>query len=249
MYNLGLIGKPLKHSFSKNYFDNKFQKYKIQNFSYTSYCIESLQKINKLIQSNNLIGLNVTRPYKTQIIEYLDYIDEVVQETNSTNTIFINPNNKKKIGFNTDLIGFESTLKKCKLKRDTKALILGSGSVSKTISYAFRKQNIEHVIVSRTPLKGMIKYTDVKYKIHDYKLIVNTTPVGQYPQINKYPNIPYDLITSEHNCIDLIYNPKTSLFLKKCAMKKAHIINGEHMLLKQAEASWEIWQQMIKKNV
>ena len=94
MYNLGLIGKPLKHSFSKKYFDNKFQKDKIQNFSYKSYCIESLEKIDELIQANNLIGLNVTRPYKTQIIEHLDYIDQVVRKTNSTNTIFINPKNR-----------------------------------------------------------------------------------------------------------------------------------------------------------
>ena len=247
MYKLGLIGSPLSHSFSKIYFDEKFKKEKIYNFSYSLYQINNIMEINTLIMNNNVIGLNVTRPYKTDVIQYLDTLDDTARYTNSVNTIFIDSGREKKIGFNTDIMGFDATFNKLNT-HEKKALILGNSSVSKTISYYFKQKKIKHLIVSRNPKKNMIKYCDIQNVINEYKLIVNTTPLGQYPDHNQYPKIPYNLISKRHYCIDLIYNPKKTFFLTKCESKGAKIINGETMLKQQAEASWKIWKKMIKEN-
>ncbi len=247
MYKLGLIGSPLSHSYSKQYFDKKFKQTNEYNFKYSLYELEGVQDINNLINREQLIGFNVTRPYKTSIIHYLDSTNEEARITNSVNTVFINPNTKKKFGFNTDIIGFQKTMEKIKIYHTKKkALILGSGSVSRTIEYVLKKIGFMYKIVSRSPKKNMLGYQELKQHIQDYKLLINTTPLGQYPDINSYPDIPYQLLSSEHYCIDLIYNPKKTTFLKKSENQNSKTINGLDMLISQAEAAWEIWLKMIK---
>jgi shikimate dehydrogenase len=247
MYKLGLIGNPVSHSFSKEYFDAKFKKEDISNFSYSLHRIKDLKDFPKLIKDENLIGLNITRPHKTNVIEYLDEIDEKAKITNSVNTVFIHPKTKKKVGFNTDIMGFSQTIKDINTP-NIKGLILGSGSVAKTISYCLNKKQINHLIVSRNPRNHMIGYRDIKNIIDKHQLIINTTPLGQYPKNDQHPNIEYDLISKNHYCIDLIYNPSKTLFLKKSEEKGAKIRNGKKMLFTQAEASWRIWQNLIKKH-
>lgn len=247
MYKLGLIGKPLSHSFSKKYFDSKFKDENITNFSYQLYEIKKLKDINKLILTEKLIGINVTQPYKCEVIKYLDDLDDIANKTKSVNTVFINPQTKKKIGFNTDAIGFEKLLSSFDMKLYKKGLILGSGGVSKTISHVLHKYKIKHKIVSRKPRKNMLNYLELKTHIQDFKLIINTTPLGQYPNIDLFPNIPYHLLSPEHLCIDLIYNPIKTIFLKKAYEQGANNINGEKMLISQANQAWDIWQKLIKK--
>jgi len=248
MYKLGLIGTPLSHSFSKKYFDVKFKNEKLTNFTYNLYQLEDLKNIHTLISTEGLIGLNVTQPYKQKIIKYLDDCDPIAIKTKSVNTIFINPKTNEKIGFNTDAFGFKTLLSYFNSKLPKKGLILGSGGVSKTISYVLKKNNIEHKIVSRKPKHNMLNYMELKQCINDFKLIINTTPLGQYPNTDLCPNIPYNLISEKHQCIDLIYNPKTTIFLKKAHDQGAQIINGEKMLTSQASKAWGIWQKMIKKH-
>ena len=246
MYNLGLIGYPITHSSSKRYFDQKFKTEKINQFSYSLYPMVDLKELNNLIYKKKITGLNITRPHKTSIIKYLDEIDPTAKKINSVNTVFINKENRK-IGFNTDLIGFEDIFKSIHPKKKTKALILGNGSVTKTISYFLKIHMIDYLIVSRNPKKGMISYKNITNIIDEYQLIINTTPLGQYPKTSISPDIPYHLISNNYYCIDLIYNPKKSLFLEKCAIQGAKIINGEKMFISQAEMSWKIWNKLIEK--
>ena len=243
MYNLGLVGKNLSHSFSKEYFDKKFKKNQIQNFSYSLFPLQNLKSINRLIKNKKLLGFNVTSPYKENIIHYVDKLGPIATITQSVNTVFINSKNEK-IGFNTDLIGFQTILDILNIDHP-KALILGSGGASKTISYCLRLKKIKHFIISRKPQINMKKYSEIKNMIDDFNLIINTTPIGQYPKINNAPKIPYHLISNKHYCIDLIYNPSKTVFLKKAEKKGARIINGHNMLIKQAEEAWKIWNHLI----
>ena len=189
--------------------------------------------------------MNVTSPYKTEIIKYLDELEETARKINCVNTVFVNLKTKKKYGFNTDLIGFEKTLEAVEITKNKKALILGAGSVSKTISYCLERHQIEHLIVSRKPTKNMINYSSISNFISRFKIIINTTPLGQYPNKTKFPKIPYKLLSNEHHCIDLIYNPPKTIFLQNCSNNGAKIINGERMLSEQANASWKIWMELI----
>ena len=245
MYKLGLIGRSLQHSFSKKYFDQKFFEEKNNIFSYHLYDLEELNEI-KYIYDQNLIGINITSPYKKKIINHIDELDESAEKTKSVNTVFINPKNKKKIGYNTDIIGFEGLLVNNNLSNNTTALVLGSGGAAQSVKYVLNKKNIKFQIVSRKPDKKNLNYNDLKYNIKYFKLIINTTPLGQYPLINNYPNIPYNLISNKHKCIDLIYNPKKTMFLKKAEEKGAKIFNGYEMLTIQAEESFLIWKNCLK---
>ena len=247
MHKLGLIGTPLIHSFSKKYFDAKFETENIIDFQYALYDLADIKHINAIYE-NELIGLNVTLPYKKKIIQYLDKVDIIAQDTQSVNTIFINQKTKEKIGFNTDAFGFEQLLAHLPFKHENKSLILGSGGVSNTVAYVLKKHAIEYKIVSREPQKNMISYTEIKNIIRDFKLIINTTPLGQYPNITTHPKLPYHLISNKHQCIDLIYNPKETVFLKKTKSQGAQTIGGEKMFISQAEASWSIWNNMMSQN-
>lgn len=252
MYKIGLIGKNLRNSFSKKLFDKKFKKENINDFNYNLFEINSIKELESLIEGEDIIGLNVTSPYKEIIINYIDELDEISRITRSVNTIFIN--NKKKYikGYNTDVYGFEKSLisllpKKIKIN----ALVLGNGGVSKSICYVLKKREINFLIVSREKRnKHIISYEESEKYLQSHKLIINTTILGSKDHINLYPKINYEKLSKENYLFDVVYNPAESLFLNKGRGKGAKIMNGKTMLIAQAEHSFAIWKknlQLIKK--
>ena len=238
----GLIGKSLKHSFSKSYFEQKFKEHKIENTKYRNFEFDHIDKVKvKLSEIKELKGLNVTIPYKSSIIPFLDGIDEIAEKIGAVNTIKIS-NDSKWLGYNTDVYGFSTSLKPFLTNRHEKALILGSGGASKAVEYALKQLNISVVKVSRTKGKADLTYADLNENVFKAcKLIINTSPLGTWPDIEESPDIPFDFLTDEHLVYDLIYNPEKTLFLKKAESAGASIMNGLNMLKLQAEKSWEIW--------
>ena len=245
MIKLGLIGYPLVHSFSKKYFNEKFDNENIKNVSYQNYELKNINELKSLIKRNSdLRGLNVTIPYKEKVIKYLDKIDEKYLNIGAVNVIKIIDN--KLFGINTDYEAFKITLKEwLDNSFNSKALILGTGGSSKSVSLALKELNIDHNFVSRKKRKNVFSYEellDIKI-FSNYKLIINTTPLGMYPKINLLPNIPYRLITKNYYLYDLVYNPETTRFLEKGKRKGAKIKNGLEMLHLQADLSWNYWNQ------
>lgn len=243
----GLIGYPLGHSFSENFFNQKFDSEGI-DAKYTNFEIPSIDKIRNVINENpNLNGLNVTIPYKEQVIPFLDDIDQMASEIGAVNIIkFIrSKNNTLKLkGYNSDIIGFCDSLKPLLKPTHTHALVLGTGGAAKAISCGLKNLGIEPIYVSRTKKDGAITYEELTQEVMDkYRVIVNTSPVGMYPHVDNCPNIPYELLTPNHICYDLIYNPDVTLFMKKSQQYGAMVKNGLEMLLLQAFAAWEIWEQ------
>jgi len=238
MKNYGLIGKSLKHSFSETYFNKKFKKLNLKDYQYNNYEIKNVAAVKELIIKNNLIGLNVTIPFKEEIIKILDKLDRLAEITNSVNTIKLEKN--KLIGYNTDIIGFEKSIIPIIDKRKN-ALILGNGGASKSIQYVLKKLNINFTVISR---KGDKKYSNLrKEDIILHEIIINTTPLGMYPKIDCCPNILYEFINNEHLVYDLIYNPTETVFLKKAKNNGSKIKNGLEMLKIQANESWKIWNK------
>jgi len=242
----GLIGYPLSHSFSKGYFTEKFRKENISDSQYENYPIDSIDKVIDTIKSNSaLIGLNVTIPYKEQVIQYLDETDEAVKEIGAVNTIKIKRENAKIYlkGYNTDVYGFKNSIVPLFNRQNYKALILGTGGASKAIKYILNKLNINFLSASIEELKeNEIRYNEIdENMIKDRLLIINATPLGTYPNINTCPDIPYNAITPNHILFDLVYNPSETLFLKQGKQNGAKIKNGLEMLHLQAEKSYEIW--------
>ena len=238
MKNYGLIGKSLKHSFSETYFNEKFKKLNLKDHHYNNYEIKNVAAVKKLIKKNNLIGLNVTIPFKEEIIKILDKLDRNAKITNSVNTIKLEKN--KLIGYNTDIIGFEKSFIPIIDKRKN-ALILGNGGASKSIQYVLKKLNINFTVISRN---GDNKYCNLKKEdIISHEIIINTTPLGMYPKIDLCPNILYEFINNEHLVYDLIYNPEETVFLKKAKNNGSKIKNGHEMLKIQANESWKIWNK------
>lgn len=237
----GLIGYPLTHSFSPQYFADKFQREGIGNISYKAYSLASVDLVCGLIDEGHL-GLNVTIPYKETVIPYLDELSDAAAEIKAVNTI--KNVNGRLIGYNTDVIGFESTL--LDLLDGTmpsKALILGSGGAAKAVKYVLRKLGIKYTTISRSA--PYLTYQELTPQlIAAHKLIVNTTPLGMSPNDNSYPNLAYEAIGDKHFLYDLIYNPEKTIFLEKGRANGAKIKNGYDMLIKQAEASWTIWNQL-----
>ena len=238
MKNYGLIGKSLKHSFSETFFNKKFRKLNLKDHHYNNYEIKNVAGVKKLIKKNNLIGLNVTIPFKEEIIKILDKLDRNAKITNSVNTIKLEKN--KLIGYNTDIIGFEKSFIPIIDKRKN-ALILGNGGASKSIQYVLKKLDINFTVISR---KGDNKYCNLKKEdIISHEIIINTTPLGMYPKIDLCPNILYEFINNEHLVYDLIYNPVETVFLKKAKNNGSKIKNGHEMLKIQANESWKIWNK------
>lgn len=236
MKTYGLIGKNISYSFSRNYFANKFKKEDIKNSQYINFDIDNLSELNNIFNTDNY-GFNVTIPYKEVIIPYLDSLDFHAEKIGAVNTIKIE--NEKKIGFNTDWIGFKKSIEPLLNSHHTKALILGTGGASKAVIYALDQLKIETLMVSRY---GEISYEDLSEEIiQNHAIIINCTPVGTFPNVDAAPEIPYHFITKNHLAYDLIYNPAETLFLKKCKEKGAVVKNGLEMLEIQAEASWKIW--------
>lgn len=245
MRTFGLIGYPLSHSFSPSYFNQKFKNFKIEAI-YKAFEIESINKLNEVLVNNpNLEGLNVTIPYKESVISYLHHITKEAQKIGAVNCIKIeNINNKPYlIGYNTDVIGFEKSLIPLLKKHHTKALIIGNGGASKAVAFVLNKLQIPYNFLVRSKKHNHeILFNEAdKDLIEQCKLIINTTPLGTYPNIDICPNIPYEAINEQHLLYDLIYNPSETLFLKKGLAQGAQIKNGYEMLLIQAEACWKIW--------
>ncbi len=242
----GLIGYPLGHSFSQTFFNQKFEAEGV-NARYVNFEIPDIGDLMEVIAENpRLDGLNVTIPYKQQVMAYLDDVDSVAQRVGAVNVIQIirgkADNDFKLVGFNSDIAGFRNSLQPLLRPCHKGALVLGSGGASKAVCCGLEDLGIKPLIVSRTKREGAITYAELNPEIMDsHKVIVNTTPLGMYPHVDECPDIPYDLVTPEFLCYDLLYNPDVTLFMKRCAARGAETKNGLEMLLLQAFESWEIW--------
>ena len=236
----GLLGKDIGYSFSRNYFSDRFQKEKL-DCKYQNFDLQKIEELKTVLQNPNIKGINVTIPYKQEVISFLDNLDPIAKEIGAVNVIKFNPDGKL-TGYNSDYYGFIESLKP--LLNDTikKALILGTGGASKAISYALDTLNITHTFVSRNPDFNELSYNDLDEDIiRDFKLIINCTPLGTHPNIDNHPDIPYEHVGNTHVLYDLIYNPEETVFLKKGKINGAKTSNGLRMLVLQAEKSWEIW--------
>jgi len=242
----GLIGKTLTHSFSPSYFAKKFAEEGIKNTTYQAFPLATIEDFPKLLESQpKLAGLNVTIPYKEAIIPYLDQFSSQAQAIGAVNTIEFTKEGKL-IGHNTDVYGFVSMfLLQAIFKpiRKAKALVLGSGGAAKAICYALATElQVDYKIVSRTPNTEQLSYNELdKDLVDEFRVIINTTPLGMYPKIDAAPLIPYSLLTSKHLLFDLIYNPAETVFMKKGRMQGAEAHNGQLMLEEQANKAWHIW--------
>ncbi len=242
MNTYGLIGYPLGHSFSRKFFTEKFEKEGI-DAQYLNFEIPSIEDFPNIIQSHpNLRGLNVTIPYKQQVMQYLDEISPEAKAIGAVNVIKIAPLWKLG-GYNSDVIGFVNSIRPLLKPHHRKALILGTGGASKAIHYGLReKLGMDTLFVSRTGREGIITYDDVTAEVlKEYTIIVNCSPVGMYPHVDECPTLPYEAMTERHLLYDLVYNPEETLFMKKGATYGATVKNGLEMLHLQALAAWEIW--------
>lgn len=244
MDKYGLIGYPLGHSFSKSYFNEKFENEKI-DAEYINFEIPTLDSLPEILASNpELKGLNVTIPYKEKVISYLDSISPEARAIGAVNVIRVDHkgNNTFLKGFNSDVIGFTKSIEPLLERFHKKALILGTGGASKAINFGLKSLGLETVFVSRFERPCTIQYSQITPDIiQEYNVIVNCTPCGMYPHIDECPQLPYDAITSKNLLYDLLYNPDETLFMKKGALHGATVKNGLEMLLLQAFASWEFW--------
>ena len=247
MQKYGLLGYPLGHSFSRNYFNQKFEAEKI-DAEYLNFEIPDIKEIKNVIKENpELNGLNVTIPYKEQVIPYLDEMDDDARQIGAVNVIKFSKGlfGKTKLkGYNSDIIGFKRSIEPILNETHKRALILGTGGASKAVYHGLKQLGISATFVSRTQKDFCITYDEITPgTMESYTLIVNTTPLGMFPNIDACPNIPYDMLTPNHVLYDLLYNPDETLFMKKGKEKGAVVKNGLEMLLLQAFAAWEIWQR------
>lgn len=238
MKRYGLIGTSLEHSFSPRYFKGKFERLGLASHHYGAYELSTLDNLPQLIDKERLIGFNITIPFKERILPFLDKLDPTAKGIGAVNCA------KKKgaqwIGYNTDAYGFREALLEFANGRSLqKALVLGDGGAAKAVVQALSELNIGYDLVSR---RGQITFeslTASEVRVAD--LIVNTTPLGMYPNVASFPEIPYEALHSNHLVMDLVYNPEQTLFLKKASLTGAHVANGLRMLELQADKSWEIW--------
>lgn len=234
---LGIIGKNISYSFSKKYFEDKFQRLMLKNYTYDVYDLQDLSGIENLLETPDLLGLNVTIPYKEKIIPYLDELSDEARKTGAVNCILIKNGIKK--GFNTDVYGFEKTLLLHRKPSHDSAIILGNGGAAKAVQYVLEKHQIPYITVSRTT---ELNYENLSSEIvAKHPLIIQCTPVGTFPNVDDCLKFPFEGITEKHLIIDLIYNPNYTSFIKKAAEKGAKTANGFYMLEQQAEKNWEIW--------
>lgn len=242
MRHYGLIGYPLGHSFSEQYFTEKFAKEHV-SANYKLFELSDVVKFRNLLSNNDLSGLNVTIPYKETIMDYLDELDETARLVGAVNTIKFCPNGHLK-GYNTDVIGFEQTLRPILKSYHQKALVLGTGGASKAVAFVLRQLNIDFKFVSRTKTIDCLAYSDLSQTImSEYLLIVNTTPLGMFPNIHTKPPIPYQWLSDQYLLYDLVYNPLKTEFLQAGEEYGAIVQNGLPMLRAQAEASYLIWTE------
>ncbi len=249
MDKYGIIGYPLKHSFSNKFFTEKFQKENI-DAKHTNYEIESIDLFPEIINSEpQLKGLNVTIPYKEQVTQFLNEIDDTAKSIGAVNVIRITHENGKPYlkGFNSDLMGFRDSIQPL-INPDIhhKALILGTGGASKAVFHGLKNLNIESKYVTRTPKEGMFTYEDLtKEVLEEYTVIVNTTPLGTFPDVDVCADIPYQYLGEQHLLYDLVYNPPLTKFLELGKKQGAKTKNGAEMFELQAIATWKIWNKII----
>ena len=247
MRQFGLIGYPLSHSFSKGFFAEKFLKENIANTQYENYPIDTIQAFSALWENEQLEGLNVTIPYKKEVIAFIQHPSTVVSKINACNCI--RKFNNELYGYNTDVVGFEQSLLPLLQPSHKKALILGTGGAAAAVEWVLQKLSIQYQLVSRnnqanaSPLNTpVLSYQALNEDIvHEHTLIINTSPIGMYPNVEEAPLIPYESIGAAHYLYDLVYNPAETLFLAKGKEKGAAIKNGLDMLHLQALESWAIW--------
>ena len=239
----GLIGYPLSHSFSKKYFSSKFEKEGLSDCRYESFSIPSITDLETVLKENpELCGLNVTIPYKEQVLSFLHEKTELVGKINACNCIKIEQGKLK--GHNTDAPAFEQSLKEKLQPHHTKALILGTGGSAKAVEFSLRQLKIVYKYVSRKPSAKSFSYEQLTDALmQEYTLIINTTPLGMFPNVVEGPQIPYHALGPRHYLFDLLYNPEKTLFLQKGEEQGASIKNGYEMLVLQAEDSWRIWNE------
>ena len=243
MRKFGLIGFPLGHSFSKKYFTEKFRSEGIQGCQFELYPLAQIQEFSQLFATEPALeGLSVTIPYKEQVIPYLDGLDPACAQIGAVNCIRIRDG--KKIGFNTDYLGFKQSLQSWLGSVIPNALVLGTGGASKAVQQALRDLGVSFRIVSRSQQEGQLTYAELKEQpqwLASHPLIINTSPVGTYPQVEDMPNIPLEQLHSVHRVYDLVYNPPITRLMQECIARGGASKNGQDMLELQAEAAWSIW--------
>ena len=244
----GLIGYPLSHSFSAGYFAKKFEKENITDCEYKNFPLENIMLFKQLLSENaNLHGLNVTIPYKEQVIPYLTSIDPVAEAIGAVNVIKFSKNSHevKLTGYNSDVYGFSSSIQPYIKEYHKYALVLGSGGASKAVIYALKTMGMDVLTVSRNPQGAeQISYSNLdNAQMQRSLVIVNTTPLGMYPKTDACPDIPYQMLTNKHILFDAVYNPAETLFLQKGKAHGAFTMNGLEMLHLQAEKAWVIWNE------
>ena len=245
MKTFGLIGFPLKQSFSQKYFTEKFVNLSL-SAQYLNFSIPTINDLPSILAANPTIeGFNVTIPYKKDVIKFLHEMDETAKSIGAVNVVKVRYENNKPIlkGYNSDIIGFENSLKKYITSNHTNALILGTGGASLAVEFALKRLGIEYIFVSRKALdEKTISYSQLDRKtIEKHKLIINTTPLGMFPEIDFAPELPYNELSSEHLLYDLVYNPPITKFMELGAKYGAKTVNGLEMLHGQAEEAWRIW--------
>lgn len=239
MKKYGVIGYPVLQSFSPQYFAEKFQILGLHDFIYEAIEVEDISTIRSLIQKGEWDGLNVTIPHKQSVIPYLDGLSDLAVKLNAVNTIKLE--GQKLMGYNTDYYGFSTSLTRVLSKEHSSALIFGSGGSSLAVRFALRKLGIDYKLISRGA-GGDLTYSQLTNEIvAQHKILINTTPLGMYPNLDEAVNIPYEGIGVDHLCFDLVYNPSETVFLYKCKLQGAQVKNGREMLELQADKSWDIW--------
>ena len=246
MDKYGIIGNPLGHSFSRGFFTEKFAREGI-DAQYLNFQIPEIKLLPEVLKENpELRGLNVTLPYKREVIPFLDELSEEAREIGAVNVIRCTMDNGRWTmkGFNSDSIGFTESIKPLLKPHHKKALILGTGGASRAICVGLNRLGLEWKYVSRTPHEGMFTYNDITAEtLKEYEVIVNCSPVGMYPKVDECPAIPYEYLTPDNLLFDLVYNPEITLFMKKGTLQGATVKNGLEMLHLQAIASWNFWNE------
>ena len=242
----GLLGYPLEHSFSRSYHNERFSRWGLDAV-YDNYELPNLSQLRAIVEADaELEGLNVTIPYKQAVMPMLDAIDDAVIKIGAVNVIRIERDEYgvRMVGYNSDCIGFRNSLEPLLQSHHTAALVLGTGGASKAVCAVLRDLEIDVTIVSRTPQQGELRYEELSAEVMArHTIVVNTTPLGMFPHVDTCPNIPYEMLTSQHLCYDVVYNPECTLFMKQAAEQGAVVCNGLKMLYAQADAAWDIWNR------
>lgn len=245
MRRFGLIGKTLKHSFSGKYFNEKYKKEQISDCQYDLFELPSIEEFPKLVASlrPQLAGFNVTIPYKKEVMAYLDELDPIAERIGAVNVIKAEDNGSLK-GYNSDYFGFRLSIEPWLSNRNLKALILGTGGASSSVRTTLEDLEIPFSFVSRREMADGFTYDQIQATpdiLKEHHLIINSSPVGTFPDVDQKPNLPYSHLTPQHFLFDLVYNPEETAFLKEGKLAGANTKNGSDMLVLQAEKSWEIW--------